>query len=259
MRGSACIQINHMNTTTTSDQTIAQLSAGQRAATRIPLALKLTYTGFMAVLVPVYWYQYGPTNFLYFCDLALFFTLAAVWLENSLLASMAAVGIILPQLLWCGDFVAHLAGLKLLGMTDYMFDSHRSKFLRGLSCFHGWLPFLLLFLVKRLGYDRRALPAWTAVAWVSMVISYCFLPAPGTKLSNPLAPVNVDYVFGLSDAAAQTWLPGWLWFGLLLVALPVLILLPSHWFLDWFAGRKATKFPSPNVQPDGKVQRLSWK
>jgi hypothetical protein len=212
--------------------------ARPRPATRLPLGVKLAFTAFMAVLVPVYWHEYGPTNFLYFCDLALFFTLVAIWLENALLVGMAAVGIILPQMLWCADFVAHLAGLPLLGMTDYMFDAHRSKFLRGLSFFHGWLPFLLLYLVKRLGYDRRALPAWTAVAWSAMVISYFLLPAPGAKLANPLAPVNIDYVYGLSDAAAQTWMPGWLWFGLLLIALPLVILLPSHCFLCRFTGRR---------------------
>jgi len=31
---------------------------------RIPLAIKLAFTAFMAVLVPVYWNKYGPTNFL---------------------------------------------------------------------------------------------------------------------------------------------------------------------------------------------------
>lgn len=35
---------------------------------RIPLWLKIAYTAFMAVLIPVYWAHYGPTNFLYFCD-----------------------------------------------------------------------------------------------------------------------------------------------------------------------------------------------
>ena len=33
-------------------------------ASRIPLWLKIVYTAFMAVLIPVYWYYYGPTNFL---------------------------------------------------------------------------------------------------------------------------------------------------------------------------------------------------
>jgi len=33
---------------------------------RIPLWVKILYTGFMCVLVPYYWHDYGPTNFLYF-------------------------------------------------------------------------------------------------------------------------------------------------------------------------------------------------
>ena len=37
------------------------------ASTRlIPLWIKLLYTAFMAVLIPVYLHHYGPTNFLYF-------------------------------------------------------------------------------------------------------------------------------------------------------------------------------------------------
>lgn len=204
-------------------------------ARRIPLLIKLAFTAFMAVLVPVYWTKYGPTNFLYFCDLALFLTLAAVWLENRLLASMAAVGIIFPQIvLWCGDFAAHLIGIKFIGMTDYMFDAHRPLFLRGLSFFHGWLPFLLLFIVARLGYDRRALLAWTGVAWSAILVSFAFLPAPGTRLANPLAPVNVDYVYGFSDTAVQTWMPEWAWLAFLIVALPVVIFIPTHLLLRKF-------------------------
>jgi hypothetical protein len=211
-------------------------------AGQIPFAVKLGFTAFMALLVPVYWSKYGPTNFLYFCDLALFVTLAAVWLENRLLASMAAVGIILPQLvLWCGDFVAHLVGIKFIGMTDYMFDPSRPLFLRGLSFFHGWLPFLLLFLVARLGYDRRALFAWTGVAWTAMLVSYFFLPAAGSHPANPLAPVNIDYVYGFNDAVAQTWMPGWAWLTFLLIALPALVFFPTHRLLGRFWGNRTAE------------------
>ena len=207
-------------------------------AARIPFTLKLAFTAFMAVLVPVYWSKYGPTNFLYFCDLALFFTLAAVWLENRLFASMAAVGIILPQLvLWCGDFVAHLVGIKFNGITDYMFDERLPLFLRGLSLFHGWLPFLLLFLVARLGYDHRAAKAWIGVAWAAMLFSYFFLPAPGDPHLSPLTPVNVDYVYGFSKNAPQTWLPGWAWLGFLMVALPAVIVFPTHLVLKKLGGK----------------------
>ena len=135
------------------------------ASNRVPLWLKFAYTAFMIVLVPVYWHYYGPTNFLYFCDVALFLTLAGLWLDSPLLISMCAVGILAPQALWVLDFVLNFFGVSLIGMTDYMFKHENSLFLRGLSLFHGWLPFLLVYLVWQLGYDRRGFPAWTVLAW----------------------------------------------------------------------------------------------
>src|SRR6201999_4166296 len=82
-------------------------------ANRIPLWIKLLYTAFMAVLVPVYWYYYGPTNFLYFCDAALIITLIGIWLESPLLVSMCAVGIIGSQTLWVIDFLSNTVGFPL--------------------------------------------------------------------------------------------------------------------------------------------------
>src|SRR5688500_14470119 len=117
------------------------------ARPRLPLWLKLVYTGFLAVLVPVYWRDYGPSNFLYYCDVALFLTLGAVWLEKPLLASAPLVGIFLPQMLWVLDFFAELLGLPLTGLTGYMFEADRPLFTRMLSFFHFWLPFFLIWLV----------------------------------------------------------------------------------------------------------------
>ena len=203
---------------------------------RLPLALKLGFTAFMAVLVPVYWANYGPTNFLYFCDVALFLTLIAVWKESAILASMAAVGIVLPQMIWVLDFAAGLVGVKLLGMTAYMFDGQRSLFLRGLSLFHGWLPFLLIFLVKRLGYDKRALPAWWALAWALIVFCYCFMPGP---TANPgTTPVNINYVHGMSDTAAQTWMPPLAWLAALMAGLPAILYWPTHRWLRHRFGQR---------------------
>src|SRR5690606_23338793 len=99
----------------------------------VPLWLKVAYTGFMAVLVPVYWFYYGPANFLYFSDLALFFVLAAIWLESPLLASMPAVGTLATQVLWIADFIAVSMGGELTGMTRYMFDAAYPLHLRALS------------------------------------------------------------------------------------------------------------------------------
>src|ERR1017187_7893096 len=143
------------------------LTTRERAAMqarKIPMAAKMAGTAFLAVLLPVYLHTYGPANFLWFCDAALVLTVAGMWLESSLLISMCAVGILLPQCLWLVDFGVYLLGFHFLNLTSYMFDPHLSLFTRGLSLFHGWLPLLLVWLLFRLGYDKRALPAWTVVA-----------------------------------------------------------------------------------------------
>jgi hypothetical protein len=196
------------------------------AASRIPLWLKLLYTAFMAVLVPIYAYYYGWTNFLYFCDVALILTLVGIWRENALLPSMGAIGIVIPQLVWVIDFVGTAIGYPVVGMTAYMFNASSSLFLRGLSLFHGWLPFLLIYLVAKLGYDRRALLYWTVLAWVLILICFFFMPPPNPDAG--LTPVNINYVWGLNDAAAQTWMPAWLWVIGMMVLMPVICFLPVH-------------------------------
>jgi hypothetical protein len=194
----------------------------------IPLWVKVAYTGFVVVMVPFYLHEYGPTNFLYFCDVAVLMTLAAVWLESPLLASMPAVGILLPQALWMVDFLGTAVGLPLTHMTDYMYDPSRPLFTRGLSFFHFWLPLFLVWLVWRMGYDRRALPAWTVLAWGLLLVCYFLMPGPPPSTEHPNRPVNINYVYGLSDQAAQQWMPGAVYFALLMVGMPLLIFLPTH-------------------------------
>jgi len=202
------------------------------SANRLPLVFKLAYTAFMAVLIPVYWYYYGPTNFLYFCDVALIISLVGIWLESPLLISMCAVGIMIPQALWVIDFVAGVFGFQVTGMTTYMFNSNNSLFLRGLSLFHGWLPFMLVYLVWTIGYDRRGLPAWTGLAWVLLLVSFFLMPPP--RPDPGLTPVNINYVWGPSDLAAQTWVHPYVWIAGLMIALPVIFLL-THLLLVRFA------------------------
>lgn len=197
----------------------------------IPLWVKLAYTLFVAVLVPTYWKTYGLTNFLYFCDVALVLGLAAVWLESPLLASVPAVGILLSQLLWLADFLGGLLGRHLTGTTAYMFNPKLSRFVRALSLFHGWLPLFLLWLMWRLGYDRRAFWYWTALAEVLLLVCYFFLPAPPPSAEAPNRPVNVNYVYGLSDAEPQHWFPPGVYLALLMVVLPVAFFLPAHLLL----------------------------
>jgi hypothetical protein len=201
---------------------------------RIPLWLKITYTGFLAVLIPVYWINYGPTNFLYFCDVALLLTLVGIWRESALLISLPTVGILLPQALWCVDFLVQLFGGKMTGMTGYMFDEKRSLFLRGLSLFHGWLPFLLVYLVRKLGYDTRALLGWTVICVALCLTGYFLLPPAGAVLSNPNLPRNVNYVFGMDDAVPQQFMPPLAYLGVWITALISIVFIPTHFLLKKF-------------------------
>ncbi|MEO9933896.1 hypothetical protein [Rhodopirellula bahusiensis] len=216
----------------------------------IPLWIKIAFTSFVAVLTPYYWIEYGPTNFLYFCDVALFLAVAAVWTERPIFASMAAVGITIPQLLWQVDFVGQLIGVPATGMTNYMFDPGISLFARGLSFFHFWLPMLLIYLVWRLGYDRRAFVAWTGIAWLLLVVCYFLMPPAGAELDFPNQPHNINYVHGMDDAQPQQWMPGWAWLSMLFVGLPAVIYYPTHLVLKTF-------LPGPSPSSSQPVPAIS--
>jgi hypothetical protein len=200
----------------------------------VPSWLKWVFTAFMAILVPVYWANYGPTNFVYFCDASLFLALYAVWRNSALAASMAAVGIVIPQIIWCVDLGSTLVGHSLTGMTNYMFNQALPLHLRLLSLFHGWLPFLLIFLVWRLGYDRRALPVWTGLAWALCLVAFFLLPPAGANVSAA-TPHNVNYVFGPDDASPQHWIASQGSFLIIyMLALAVVFYVPTHFLLKKF-------------------------
>ena len=65
-------------------------------------------------------------------------------------------------------------GGPLIGLANYMFDTSIPRFTRGLSLFHVALPLLLVWMLHRLGYDRRALFWQTIVAAVVFPLSYLF-------------------------------------------------------------------------------------
>jgi hypothetical protein len=195
---------------------------------RLPLWLKLLYTAFLAVLVPRYLRDYGPTNFLYFCDVALLMTFVALWTENSLWASMPAVGITLLQSVWITDYVACLFGTQFTGTAQYMFSPKIDLFTRSLSYFHLWLPILLAGVIFKLGYDRRAFLAWTLLAWTLFLICYFFMPAPPDPNHDPNVPVNINNVYGLNDNEPQHWVPPLVWLAGVMIAYPLVFFLPAH-------------------------------
>jgi hypothetical protein len=151
--------------------------------------LKIAITIFTLVLIPVYVYAYGVQNFLWFCDLALLMTVFALWTRNRLLLSMQAVSITVVQTLWIADYLSHyVVGYCPLGIAAYTFGTP-SKLLHFLTLFHAWLPLLLIWAVRRVGYDRRAWLYQTLLCWVVLTTCVFF-----TK-QTPTDPDGVNWVF----------------------------------------------------------------
>ena len=187
----------------------------------IPLWIKLAYTLYVAVTVVVYAVKWGPGNFLWFSDIALIGTVPALWLESSLLAGMMTISILLPEILWNLSFFVQLATRRRVsGLTDYMFDRSKPLYLRALSLFHVFLPVLLVWMISRLGYQRRALVAQTILAWVVLPLSYWL-----TKPED-----NVNWVRGFNNGLQKRAHPIF-YLGLLMIGFPAVIYLPTHFLL----------------------------
>lgn len=139
----------------------------------IPLWVKIAYTvGALAILV-IYWFRLGWQNYLWFSDIALIVTIPALWLESGFLASMMAVGVLLPETVWNVSFFGRLlTGRRLSGLTDYMFDPDFPVRIKALSLFHVPLPIVLFWLVMELGYEPWAVVAQTGLAWVVLPLSW---------------------------------------------------------------------------------------
>jgi hypothetical protein len=195
-------------------------------------SIRILYTLFLCALIPVYLHHYPLANFLWFSDIAMLITAAALWLQSSLLASMMALSVLLPEIIWNISFFASLIfGIDLFGMTAYMFDPRRPLYLRALSLFHVALPVLLLWMLRQFGYHRRAWFPQIILAWLVLPISYVFTTATA----------NINWVLGPA-ARPQHRLPPLIYLAIEMILIPILIYLPTHLILAKF-------FRNPNRSP----------
>jgi hypothetical protein len=193
---------------------------------RIPLWLKLGWTLWVLVWIPVYWRQYGAQNFLFFCDLGNLLITMALWSESALIFSAQAVSLLVFQALFCVDLVGALVGKRhFIGGTEYMFDPALPLFVRLLSLFHVVTPPLLLWAIWRLGYDRRGWKLQTLICWIVVTISHFWRPER-----------DVNWARGLFFRE-QHALPGLLYLAGYLLVVPLGVYLPTHLVLQWWARR----------------------
>jgi hypothetical protein len=190
------------------------------------LAFKLAYTAFVLVVCVIWWRRYTWRNFLWFSDIAFIGAVPALWLESAALASVLAVAVLLPEILWNVDLAGRLLlRRRITGLTDYMFEAARPRLLRGLSLFHVPLPLVLWWMVREYGYDGRA-GLVGAVLLAAVVLPW------SRAVSTPER--NINWTHGLG--AHRSALPAATYLALLYAGFVVLVFIPTHLVLTALYG-----------------------
>jgi len=171
----------------------------------------------LAVWIPAYWWVWGPRNFLHLCDVAVLLTCTGLWRGSPLLLSSQAVSSILADAVWDVDAGSRLfTGQHVFGGTEYLWDARFPLAVRLLSLFHVFWPILLLWSLRRVGYDRRGFGLQIALASALLVVS---------RLTGRVENLNFafrDPIWGLSLEPAAAHLAA------TLAVLVVVFYLPTH-------------------------------
>lgn len=192
------------------------------------IIFKSLFTLFTALIAIVYWHEYGPQNYLWLSDIGLFLTVAALWLESSLLISIAAVGILPLEAVWTLDFCAHiLTGTSPVGLTGYMFDLNLPLYLRAISLFHLVLPVMWLWLLEHCGYDGRGFKYATILCTAVFIATYA--------LPDPFENINLIFT---PQFRHLTWISPRGWFVGQIIVLPIFLFYPMHKILEYFFAKK---------------------
>jgi hypothetical protein len=186
------------------------------------LVWKVGYTAFVALVCAIWLRHYGARNFLWFSDIAFIGAVPAMWLESSTLASVLAVAVLLPEILWNVDFAGRLVlRRRITGLTDYMFEPERPRLLRGLSLFHVPLPLVLLWMVHAYGYDAET-------GLVGAVVLAAIVLPWSRAVSSPERNINWTYGFG----TRRTRLAPSVYMALLFAGFVILVFIPTHHLLQ---------------------------
>lgn len=192
-----------------------------------PLWSRVAASAFIVVLVPYYWMHEGWRNFLWLSDISLFATGIALWVESPLLNSMMCIGVLPFELYWNATFFTRLlTGIEIGEIPDYMFDGSLPLPLRLISLFHVVLPVIWILLLRRWGYDRRAIKLQTVALSVILLLTY--------GLTGP--ELNINWVY-LPYKLHLAWLPQHAWLLAYMVIVPALVYWPTHVFYSRCAPR----------------------
>jgi len=184
----------------------------------------LRWVGLVWTLVwlPAYLRYWGWANLLHLCDVAVILGCAGLWWGSSLLISSQAVSSLAAGMFWAADIAWRLlTGRHLVGGTEYMWDTSVPLWARLLSSFHIAIPLVLLWAMRKVGYDRRALALQSAIA-AGLFVASRFLPAG----------YNINYAYQ-DPLFHRSWGPAPVHLLVIFVATVALIYWPTHLFLSW--------------------------
>jgi hypothetical protein len=194
------------------------MSAGANA---FPI-LRWVALSWLVVWLPSYVWAWGWANLLHLCDIAVILGCVGIWWGSSLLISSQAVGSLAAGILWALDVGWRLTtGRFLVGGTDYMWDGRYPLWVRLLSGFHIGLPLALLWAMRKVGYDRRALALQAAIA-AALFVAARFLPSD----------LNVNYAFR-DPLFHRAWGPAPVHLAVIFFFAVVFLYWPTHLFLSW--------------------------
>ena len=184
----------------------------------VPRVVRLAFTLWIAVWVPIIVATYGFQNFWWLCNVAQFILLYAVWRPNPLLVASQAGTVIVIGLVWVLDFGTGLVvGDSVTGATAYMFDDEIPLIARITSFYHVWLPPFVLWLCWHSGYDARGV-------WLQCIIGTVVIF--GARFASE-AERNINFAFE-PLVVELAWLPTGLYLVLLALVTAVCVYWPGH-------------------------------
>ncbi len=127
-------------------------------------------------------------------------------------------------------------GRHLIGGTEYLFDAQYPLWVRLLSLFHVAMPFLLLWALRRVGYDPRGLALQCAIA------VFAFGAA---RFTDPAKNMN----FAFTDPFFhRAWGPAPVHVAVSVLFMLVVVYLPTHLVLRRFFVPRLTRKAGANDQ-----------
>jgi len=193
------------------------IASARAAANPFPPWIRWLALIFLALWLTIYLNYWGPTTFLFLCDIAVILTCIGIFTGNALLLSSQALSSLVVDTMWLLDIATKLLfNRHIVGGTDYFFDPNYPLWVRLISLFHVAMPFILIAAVRRTGYDRRALKLQFAIAAAAMIAS---------RFADPYK--NINFVFA-DPFLHKQWGPVPIHVAAMLLGLTIVIYIPTH-------------------------------